>query len=198
PGPPVHGVARLDGIRRNASARGNRAREESSTASADARQGGALLEDAVGRVSLADGVCRLRRSAAAAVALHRRVQLPTAAPGAERAGAGGSILPRGAAGASSGREERGRERGTAGAREAGDRSDRGGEDLAAAVLPTGDQGAARDAECPCAGSRPDGAAGGDAGEGAAPRAEGAAARAGEAARGAAALRDQAGGEAGAD
>src|SRR5439155_24166945 len=119
PGPPVHGVARLDGIRRNASARGNRAREESSTASADARQGGALLEDAVGRVSLADGVCRLRRSAAAAVALHRRVQLPTAAPGAERAGAGGSILPRGAAGASSGREERGRERGTAGAREAG-------------------------------------------------------------------------------
>ena len=83
-------------------------------------------------------------------------------------------------------------------REAGDRSDRGGEDLAPAVLPTGDQGAARDAECPCAGSRPDGAAGGDAGEGAAPRAEGAAARAGEAARGAAALRDQAGGEAGAD
>ena len=98
---------------------GHPARQEPSAAPADARKGGAILEDALGGVSEPNGVCGLRRLRAAARALRGRVQLPASAPGHRRDGARRPLLPVGAAGARSDREDDCRERAAARARAAG-------------------------------------------------------------------------------
>jgi len=104
---------------RGASSPGHPARQEPSAAPADARKGGAILEDALGGVSEPNGVCGLRRLRAAARALRGRVQLPASAPGHRRDGARRPLLPVGAAGARSDREDDCRERAAARARAAG-------------------------------------------------------------------------------
>jgi hypothetical protein len=97
PGPAVHRLARDDGIRGGAEAKRNPPPQEPAASSADAWEGRALLEDLVGGISLPDGVCGLRGLPEAAGALHRRVQLPAAAPGDWEPLAGGSVLPGGRA-----------------------------------------------------------------------------------------------------
>ena len=127
PGPSVHGVARRDELRGGASARGHPPHQEPAAAPADARQDRALLEDAVGRVSLEDGVRGLRGLRAPSRALRAGVRLPAPAPGALGARARRSVLPRRAARARGDREERRGQRAAARARAA----------AAQAVLPGG-------------------------------------------------------------
>ena len=127
PGPPVHRVARHDGVRRRAPPPGNPTREEPAAAPADAREDRAVLEDALGGVPVANRVRGLRRLCAASRAVRRRLQLPAPAPGARRPGAGGPLLPQRARGARRDRAERAGERAAA----------RAGEAAAAAVLPGG-------------------------------------------------------------
>jgi len=106
PGASVHGMARRDGLRAGAATAGDPSRQEPPTASADAGQGGALLEDAVGRVSLTHGLQRLPRLRTAARSVRRCVQLPAPASGHRRSRPRGPILPGGAARARSDREGR--------------------------------------------------------------------------------------------
>lgn len=114
----VHGVAWRDRLRAGASPQRDPSREESASASGNAREGGAILEDALGRVPLAHGVLRLRGLHAKARDVHRRVQLPASAPGAARSRSGGPLLPRGAARARGGAGEHPRQRDARGARAA--------------------------------------------------------------------------------
>ena len=58
--PAVHGLAWHDGIRGGAQAPRHPAHQEPAPPSADTRQDGAVLEDAMGRIPVADGVCGLR------------------------------------------------------------------------------------------------------------------------------------------
>jgi hypothetical protein len=81
------------GLRGGASPSGSAAHQESPSASDDAGEDRAFLEDAVGGVSVTDGVCRLRGLPAAARSLHRRLQFPSSASGDRGAGACGSLLP---------------------------------------------------------------------------------------------------------
>lgn len=104
--PAVHGLAGRDLVRAAPAPAGHPPHQEPPTAPADAGQGGALLEDAVGRAPVADGVCRLRRPGAAVCAVGEALQLPAAAPGAGRAGPGRPILPGGAGDARGHRAER--------------------------------------------------------------------------------------------
>ena len=115
----VHGVAGRDGIRGGAPAPGHPAREVPAAAPADARQSGAVLEDAVGRISLADGLRGLCRLHAASRAVRAGVQLSAAAPGGRGAGAGGPFLPLGAARAGGGGARGGGQRSASGAPAAG-------------------------------------------------------------------------------
>lgn len=55
----VRVMAREDGLRGRAATPRNRPHQEPPAAPADAGEGGAILEDAVGGISLADGLCRL-------------------------------------------------------------------------------------------------------------------------------------------
>jgi len=115
----VYGVARRDGFRAGAPSARHPSRQEPPSAPADARQGGAILEDTLGGIPESDGVCRLRRLRAPPGALRGRVQLPAAAPRHRGTGARRPLLPVGAASARSHREERVGQRATAGARAAG-------------------------------------------------------------------------------
>ena len=108
PGPAVRGLARPHGLRGGAAAPGHPAHQEPAAPSADAGEDRALLEDAVGGISLADGLCGLRGLPAADRALRPGLQLPPSAPGHRGRGAGGPLLPRRAAGAGGDREGSGR------------------------------------------------------------------------------------------
>jgi hypothetical protein len=127
PGAPVHGLARRDCLRAGAPPARHPTREEPAAAPADARQDRALLEDALGRVSVADRVRRLCRSRPAAGSLRQALQLPASAPGALGPGARGPLLPGRPAGARGDREVGGGKRAPA----------RAGEAAAKAVLPGG-------------------------------------------------------------
>ncbi len=96
-GPAVHRLAGNDGIRGGAEAKRDPAHQEPAASSADAGEGGALLEDVVGGVSLAHGVCGLRGLPEAAGPFHRRLQLPEAAPGDRQSLARRSVFPCGRA-----------------------------------------------------------------------------------------------------
>lgn len=106
----IHDVARRNGVRGRAEAAGRGPHQEPAAAPADPRQGGALLEDVVGRIPFPHGLRRLRGLPAADEPLHRRLQLPPAASGHRRAGAGRPFLPRRTAGADGDRGAGGGER----------------------------------------------------------------------------------------
>jgi len=133
PGSAVHGVAGDDGVRGGVEAAGDPASEVPPPAPADAREDRALLEDALGRVPVENGVRGLRGLLPADRALHRRLQLPAAAPSAGGTRPRGPVLPERAGGARSRGEERPGERGAVGA----------GEAAAEAVLPGGPAGGPR-------------------------------------------------------
>jgi hypothetical protein len=116
--PAVHDLARADGLRGAAAPQRNPPSQEPPAASADAGQDRAFLEDAVGRVSLAHRLRRLRRLRAATRPLRRSLQLPPAPPSARRLGARRSLLPRCAAGACCRAGDDRRQRAAAGARAA--------------------------------------------------------------------------------
>ena len=98
--PAVHGLAGGHPLRGGAEAARDPPPQVAAAASADPGKGGAILEDLVGRISLPHGVCELRGLPEPALALHRWVQFPAAAPGAGRADAGGPVFPGGGAGTS--------------------------------------------------------------------------------------------------
>ena len=108
-----------DRIRADAEAAGDRAPQGAAAAPADAGEDRALLEDAVGRVSLPDGVCELRGPEPAPGAVYRGIQLPAAAPGAGGALACGPLFPRRATRARDGRAAGAAQRDAAGAAAAG-------------------------------------------------------------------------------
>jgi hypothetical protein len=93
PGAAVHGVARRDRIRAGAAAARDSAHQEQAAASADGGQGGAILEDAMGRVFVEDRLLGFLGLSEEARAFHRRLQLPKAASGAGRFGACRSLFP---------------------------------------------------------------------------------------------------------
>jgi len=110
PGTAVRVVARAHRLRGGAAAARHPAHQEPPAPSADAGQDRALLEDAVGGVSLPDGLCGFRGRPAAHRPLRPGLQLPAAAPGDRGGGAGGPFLPRRAPGEGRHREGSGAQR----------------------------------------------------------------------------------------
>jgi len=110
PGQAVRGVEGRDGLPEGAAHAGHRAHDEPASASPDPRKDRKMVEDALGRVSLEDDLCRLRRLHPQGEAVCGLVQLQAPEPGHRRSGARGSFLSRGAAPARGGGEQRCRER----------------------------------------------------------------------------------------
>ena len=113
-GAAVHGVARTDQLRGGVAPARHPPHQEPPAPPADVRQDRAVLEDDVGRVSVAHCVCRLRRLPEASGAVRAALQLPAPAPGPGGSDAGGPLLPSRATGASRDRGHRTGQRATAG------------------------------------------------------------------------------------